>query len=108
MPISMVVLVLGAGIAAAAGRPKIPATLAQMSAAARAGEMAFVIVQFEKGPGAAETRKVEALGGKVVRLLPAIRSGVFSVPLKNVQRLSEEPDVVRVAPNRLISPGTTR
>ncbi len=84
-------------------KPKLAPDLIRMIEAAKPGHTAEVIVQFTEGPGEAELTKVEALGGKQVRLFASIRAGVYSMPLANVQKLAADPSVVRIAPNRHVS-----
>lgn len=84
-------------------KPKLSRDLIQMIEKAKPGQSGEVIVQFEEGPGDAERRKVEALGGNQIRVFASIRSGVYSMPLANVKKLAEDTAVVRIAPNRHVS-----
>lgn len=100
----LLVLVFGmASMARPSDRPKLSLDLIRLIEAAKPGVTGEVIVQFEQGPGEAERRKVEALGGKQLRVFASMRAGVYSMPLSNVKKLAEEPSVIRIAPNRTVS-----
>lgn len=102
-PVLMVLVFGMLSMAMPKDKPKLSRDLIQMIEKAKPGQSGEVIVQFEEGPGDAEFRKVEALGGKQVRVFESIRSGVYSMPLANVKKLAEDTAVVRIAPNRHVS-----
>lgn len=98
-------LSMAAGIASVANAEsgKIAPSLERQIEQAKPGQMAEVIVQFEKEPGAAEAETVKALGGKQIRMLPSVRMGIFLMPLAKVKQLAGDKGVRRIAPNQKVA-----
>src|SRR5689334_3084775 len=65
-------------------------------------QMVDVIIQFASTPTSRHFSKVSGLGGRLNRSFNTVRGGHFTLPLRVVERLADDPDVAYISPDRPI------
>jgi hypothetical protein len=63
-----------------------------------------VVIQYNQEPTAAHHQKVIDQGGKLKETLNIIKSAVYTIQRKALDRIAEDPDVVYISPNRGVKP----
>lgn len=91
---SILVMLVGTVISAAAGSPKLAKDLKQTT-----GDVE-VIVQYEKPPSATHVNKVKGRGGSHKASFAASKSAAFTVPASKLAELASDLDVTFIAPDR--------
>lgn len=100
---SLIVTTLLAALAWAGSESKMPGDLVRFLKQAKAGDKVELIVQFKTVPGEAQHKRVRALGGELRKVMPVIESALYVIPAGKVKALAEDPEVVRLSPNRGLS-----
>lgn len=66
----------------------------------RGGSTVDVIIQFNQTPTAAHHQRVQRNGGVLKRTLNIIKGAHYSIPVKALEALADDPDVVFISPDR--------
>src|SRR5215467_788205 len=92
-----------AGVAQARDHRKFSDELYQKTQSASGqNQMVDVIIQFSSNPTSRHFSKVSGLGGRLNRSFNTVRGGHFTLPVRVVERLANDPDVAYISPDRPI------
>ncbi len=98
--LSSIFVLITASAAAFGAHPKVARDLENR----KPDSSVDVIIQYLQTPTAAHHRKVTSKGGTHKQDLSLINSGLYSVPLKELSALANDPDVLHIFPDRAIHP----
>jgi len=100
------ITLLAAALSFADGKHKLSKDLEELKSGL-SGATVDVIIQFKQAPTDAQHGKVEGHGGVLKKKLDVIRGAHYSVPVKSLPALADDPDVAYISPNRPLSGTST-
>ena len=100
------ITLLAAALSFADGKHKLSKDLEELKSGL-SGATVDVIIQFKQAPTDAQHGKVEGHGGVLKKKLDVIRGAHYSVPVKSLPALADDPDVAFISPNRPLSGTST-
>src|SRR6266571_1869422 len=104
--LTLLFCLLAAGFSLADGKHKLSKDLEALKDGHN-GATVDVIVQFNQTPTVAHHQKVQDKGGVLKTKLDAIKGAHYSVPVKSLPALADDPDVAYISPNRPLSGTST-